>query len=330
MSDLGTVDLTKTPLNFGGGSYGQGFGDDLNTTQAMVDQMSSPGSVGASFSSPVAWNGLGGQSGPVISPAQLISVDAANGTQADIAGQSTTLNAEIAGPNEVVVTGKALPWWQVDFNRAVDFVGNIGSQLFSGGVQPGGNYYALPGGFQAGNGVSSLANLKQQQQIFAQSLRHQVAVQGGFGAAAAIIAPSAGGSVQGAVLANVSAQNVMDDGILFQAQGAGGLGYGAFAGGGTAIIGGASNSTPSTLLTFSLSKYEEADLGVGPVSGSLSRSRDADGNWAYSGGRGVVGPAAGVGAFKGYAGGFGLSITPQTLSNLAFKGQFITFSGPGR
>ena len=150
--------------------------------------------------------------------------------------------------------------------------------------------------------------------------------------AAGLAAPT--GSVRGMELlspnSDLSAKTIMDDGILVQTQAAGGLGYGGFVGGGTAIVGGASNSSPDSILTVGLTKYVEGDIGVGAFSASLSRSRDADGNWVYGGGRGVLGPAAGAGVFGGYAGSFALNITPKTLWNVASKGEWITWSLPAK
>jgi hypothetical protein len=173
--------------------------------------------------------------------------------------------------------------------------------------------------------AAALDDLRRQQAQFAAATRGpgfagqlQDAISG------AVIVPGVGASGSVSAGLNLSTQHLSDDGLTGQVQLAGGKGHGYFVGGGDSAAVSVANATPSTLFTLNLAPYAEGDIGVGPVSGTVSGSRDAEGNWNLSGARATAGPAAGVGGFAGYAGSLTGTFTPRTLWEAIKNHHFLT------
>lgn len=151
----------------------------------------------------------------------------------------------------------------------------------------------------------------------------------GLAGGGAIIAPGAGGSLQGSLALNLpDVQNAGDFGLIATGQAAGGVGGGAYAGTGWGAQAGYAKSVPQTIISFSGSKYAEGDIGALAVNGSLSANLDDKGDLDSVGanrgfGSVKIGPSGGAGAFVGKQGQMSITLTPNTVTNL-LKGRLIT------
>lgn len=151
----------------------------------------------------------------------------------------------------------------------------------------------------------------------------------GLTAGGAIIAPGAGGSVQGSLALNLpDIHNGGDFGLTGTLQAAGGVGGGAYAGTGWGAQAGYAKSVPQTIFSFGNSNYAEGDIGALAVNGSLSANLNDKGDPESIGankgfGSARIGPSGGAGAFVGKQGQVSVTLTPNTIANI-LRGKFIT------